>query len=125
MRILLISFIIIPLLISCSSEPSAKDIELISNNQISKITSILHSDNFSGVTLSKITGIQDIKIESVEKIQCLAENTNSKIYLCDVLIKYEVKVSQNSISDLVGFSGKKSELKKLKLFKSNNGWEIL
>ena len=69
--------------------------------------------------------LKDFKIEGVEKIQCIPENQNSKIFTCDLLIKYEVLTSQNSLSELVGFSGKKSEIKKIKIFKGSSGWEII
>lgn len=118
-------YFLIPVLIACSEEPSNRDFESLSNSQVTKIVSKLHAQNFSGLTLAKISGVQDIKIESVEKIQCISENNVSKIFVCDILIKYEIISSENSLSDLIGFSGKKSDLKKLKLLKINNGWEIL
>ena len=75
--------------------------------------------------ISKIAGIKDFKIDGIEKIQCTPESQNSKIYVCDVLVKYEILTSQNSLSELVGFTGKKSEVKKIRIFKGSSGWEII
>ena len=125
MKLLYFLFLITPFLTACSNEPTNRDLESLANSQLSKLISILHNESFAGLSISKISGVNDLKIESVEKVQCSLENNNSRIYLCDILVKYEIIVSQNSLSDLVGMSGKKSELRKIKLFKSNNGWEII
>jgi hypothetical protein len=118
-------FAIILLLLGCSTEPSSRDLENIANSQVSKLISIVHNESLGGLSISKIAGIKDFKINGVEKIQCIPENQNSKIYACDVLIKYEILTSQNSLSELVGFSGKKSEVKKIRIFKGSSGWEII
>ena len=113
------------LLAGCSNEPSNRDLENIANSQISKLISLIHNESLGGLSISKIAGVKDFKIDAVEKIQCILENQNSKIYACDVLIKYEILTSQNSLSELVGFSGKKSEVKKIRIFKGSSGWEII
>ena len=113
------------LLGACSNEPSNQDVENITNSQVSKLISILHNDSFGGLSISKIAGIKDFKIDSIEKVQCIPESQHSKIYACDVLIKYEVLTAQKSLSELVGFSGKKSELRKIRIFKGSAGWEII
>ena len=113
------------LLVGCTNEPSTRDLENIANSQVSKLISIVHNESLGGLSISKIAGIKDFKIDGVEKIQCIPENQNSKIYACDVLIKYEILTSQNSLSELVGFTGKKSEVKKIRIFKGSSGWEII
>ena len=119
------SFFASLLLVACSNEPSNRDLENIANSQISKLISLIHNESLGGLSISKIAGVKDFKIDGIEKIQCTPENQNSKIYACDVLVKYEILTSQNSLSELVGFSGKKSEVKKIRLFKGNGGWEII
>jgi len=109
----------------CSNEPSNRDLENIANSQITKFISIIHNESLGGLSISKIAGVKDFKIDGIEKIQCAPESQNSKIYACDVLVKYEILTSQNSLSELVGFSGKKSEVKKIRIFKGSSGWEII
>jgi hypothetical protein len=119
------SFLISLLVAGCSNEPSNRDLENIANSQITKFISIIHNESLGGLSISKIAGVKDFKIDGIEKIQCTPENQNSKIYACDVLVKYEILTSQNSLSELVGFSGKKSEVKKIRIFKGSSGWEII
>jgi hypothetical protein len=114
-----------PFFVACSSEPSNRDLENIANSQVSKLISIVHNESLGGLSISKIAGIKDFKIDGIEKIQCIPESQNSKIYFCDVLVKYEIFTAQNSLSELVGFSGKRNEVKKIKLFKVNGTWEII
>lgn len=118
-------FFALLLLVGCTNEPSSRDLKNIANSQVSKLISIVHNESLVGLSISKIVGIKDFKIDGVEKIQCISENQNSKIYVCDVLIKYEILTSQNSLSEFVGFSGKKSEIKKIRIFKGSGGWEII
>ena len=113
------------LLFGCTNEPSTRDLENIANSQVSKLISIVHNESLGGLSISKIAGIKDFKIDGIEKIQCTPESQNSKIYVCDVLVKYEILTSQNSLSELVGFTGKKSEVKKIRIFKGSSGWEII
>ena len=83
----------------------------------------LCKNNYLKEGIQKI--VYNIKIDGIEKIQCTPESQNSKIYVCDVLVKYEILTSQNSLSELVGFTGKKSEVKKIRIFKGSSGWEII
>ena len=125
MHKILFFFVTFLSLTGCSNEPTSRDLENIANTQASKLISIIYNESFGGLSISKMVVIKDFKIEGVEKIQCIPENQNSKIFTCDLLIKYEVLTSQNSLSELVGFSGKKSEIKKIKIFKGSSGWEII
>jgi hypothetical protein len=118
-------FFISLLLAGCSNEPSNRDLQNIANSQISNLISIINNDSLGGLSISKITGVKDLKIDGIEKIQCIPEIQNPKIYACDVLVKYEILTSQNSFSELVGFSGKKSEFKKIRVFRGSGGWEII
>ena len=120
-----ISIFFMSLLSSCSNEPSNQDLEKIANSQALKLISIVHNDSLGGLSISKIAGIKDLKIDSTEKVQCIPESQHSKIYACDVLIKYEILTTQNSLSELIGFSGKKSEVRKIRIFKGSSGWEII
>ena len=117
--------IFIYVLIGCSEEPSANDLDKLGQSEINKILFNLREDRISNINLSKITGVQDIKIESIEKVHCLKKQVDSKIFLCDLIIKYEIIVDKNSLSNLVGFGGKKVEIKQVKLFKGKSGWELI
>ena len=113
------------LLFGCGGEPSDRDLASLSSAQVTKILEVIHRERLGSLSIGKIVGIRDIIVDSVEKIQCSLESQSSRIYLCDVLVKFEVMASNNSISAIVGFSGKKSQVEKVRLFKSSSGWEII
>ena len=58
------------LLVGCTNEPSTRDLENIANSQVSKLISIVHNESLGGLSISKIAGIKDFKIDGIEKIQC-------------------------------------------------------
>jgi hypothetical protein len=124
MRFIFISLILTTLL-GCSEEPSANDLDKLGQSEINKILFNLREDRISNISISKITGVQDIKVESIEKVQCLRKQVDSKVFLCDLMIKYEIIVDKNSLSNLVGFGGKKVEIKQVKLLKGKSGWELI
>jgi hypothetical protein len=117
--------LILSILLGCSEEPSANDLDKLGQSEINKILFNLRKDRINNISLSKITGVQDIKIESIEKVQCLKKQADSKLFLCDLMIKYEIIVDDNSISNLIGFGGKKVEIKQVKLLKGKSGWELI
>jgi len=124
MRFIFISLILTTLL-GCSEEPSANDLDKLGQSEINKILFNLREDRISNISISKITGVQDIKVESIEKVQCLRNQVDSTVFLCDLMIKYEIIVDKNSLSNLVGFGGKKVEIKQVKLLKGKSGWELI
>jgi len=113
------------LLSACSNEPSDRDIDLVSIDYLKNKADNIKSKNFTGISISDISGLKDMRFESAEKIQCIPEASKSKIFICEILLKYEVLSEDNSISNFLGFFGKKSEVIKLRLFQSKEGWSLL
>ncbi len=113
------------LLISCSYDPTDKAIDFVSKEYLKNKLDNIKNKNFTGVSISDISGFKDIRFQSAEKIQCIPETSKSKIFTCDVLIKYEVISENNSISNLFGFVGNQSEMVKFRIFESKDGWRLL
>lgn len=121
----LCSLIFIIALVGCAVEPSASDLKDIVDQKNKKIKLITFQKKILGVSISDVLGVNDIQIVSVEKIKCEPEVGQSKVYYCDVVIKYTISVNDRSIIDFVGFSGDQVESHRLKLIKIDDKWEVL
>lgn len=109
----------------CSLEPSSNDLQSIVEQHNEKVKKLILRDKVFGVGISDVLGVEDMKIVSVEKLGCVREVSESRIYFCDVGVKYSISAGKNSVIDLVGFSGEKSELRRLKLAKILGTWEVV
>ena len=121
----LFCFILGILLLGCSTEPSDLDLRNIVDQKNVKLKAVVFEKKILGVGIADVLGVNDIEILNVEKIKCNGESNGSKVYDCDVAIKYSVFSNNNSIISLVGLSGVQVEVYRLKLVKIENNWEIL
>ena len=120
-------FLVFLLLIlsGCSSEPSNNDLKKILDQKNNKLKTIVLEKKILGVGVSNLLGVEDIKLLSVEKLKCIEDSEGSKLFNCDIAIKYSISASKTSIVDLIGMSGDNTEIRRLKLIKISNAWEVI
>ena len=111
------------LLWGCSSEPShlevRKSIEEAMNRDIANIT----ERKILGLDLGTALGINRLKINEVEKIDCV--NISKKIVTCEVLLDYEILTQPGGIADLLGGAQRVRKVNTYKFVKTTNGWNVV
>jgi hypothetical protein len=108
-------------IVACSSEPSEKDIKKAIQDSYSQETNSIFFSKI-GVALLSSAGFKDIKIESIEKINCVSNAKNS--YICEYVLEYTIKVDDGSLAEMLGAKGKKRTLARSKFLKTSKSWII-
>lgn len=115
------TLIAVPFIAACSGEPSEKDIRKAIQDSYSQETSSILSSKIGEVLLSS-TGVKDIKLENVEKINCISNAKNS--YICEYVMEYTIKVDDGSLAEMFGAKGKKRTIARSKFLKTSKSWII-
>ena len=116
---LVLGLLFITALSGCSREPHSTELFSAVEKQIKES----HISNMFGGALkplSEAMGIEQIVVDSVEKINCLKSMDND--YVCEVMVKYSLKVKEGSLAKLSGMSGQNKLFKKYRLIKLESGW---
>ena len=118
----IISFILtIPLITACSGEPSDKDIKKAIQDSYSQDSNSILSSKMGEAILSS-TGVKDIKLENIEKINCVSHAKNS--YICEYVMEYTIKADDGSLAHIFGVNGKKRTISRSKFLKTSKSWII-
>jgi hypothetical protein len=111
----------IPFIVACSGEPSEKDIKKAIQDSYSQETNSIFSSKIGEALLSS-TGVKDIKLENIEKINCVSHAKNS--YFCEYVMEYTIKADDGSLAEMFGAKGKKRSIMRSKFFKTSKSWII-
>jgi len=121
-RVLLpLSLCICLMLSACGGEPSPTEITKAVEDLFKNDSSFATGKKILGI-LAASAGVQDIKVDSIDKIGCEPNGKNA--YLCEVAIEYTISNSEGSLSDLLGIGGHKRSINKYRLIKTSKGWII-
>jgi hypothetical protein len=114
-----VALMVSPFIVACSGEPSEKDIKkAIQDSYIQETNSILSSK--IGEVLLSSTGVKDIKLENIEKINCVSHAKNS--YVCEYVMEYTIKADDGSLAEMFGAKGKKINIARSKFLKTSKSW---
>ncbi len=113
------SLMVIPLIVACGGEPSEKDIKKAIQDSYSQETNSILSNKIGEALLSS-AGVKDIKLENIEKINCVSHAQNS--YICEYVIEYTIKVADGSLAEIFGANGKKRTISRSKFLKTSKSW---
>jgi len=115
------SILIVPLIFGCSGEPSEKDIQKAIHDSYNQDSNLILSSKIGEAILSS-TGVKGIKLENIEKINCISHAKNS--YICEYVIEYKINVEDGSLAYMFGASGKKRTISRSKFLKTSKSWII-
>ena len=116
---IIIGILIVPLIPGCSGEPSEKDIKKAIQDSYSQETNSILSSKIGEALLSS-TGVKDIKLENIEKINCVSHAKNS--YICEYVMEYTIKADDGSLAEMIGAKGKKRTITRSKFLKTSKSW---
>ena len=111
------------LLIGCAKEPSDEDVVRVISNSIKEDAANLIDKNFLGVNLGNVLGIDQLKINAVEKIAC--EPIINKKITCQVLVDFEFVNKKDGLTELLGGLPKTKKIVEYQFVQTSQGWQVL
>ena len=111
------------LLIGCAKEPSDEDVVKVISNSIKEDAANLIDKNFLGVNLGIVLGIDQLKINAVEKIAC--EPIVNKKITCQVLVDFEFVNKKDGLTELLGGLPKTKKIVQYQFLQTSQGWQVL
>ena len=111
------------LLIGCAKEPSDEDVVKVISNSIKEDAANLIDKNFLGVNLGNVLGIDQLKINAVEKIAC--EPIVNKKITCQVLVDFEFVNKKDGLTELLGGLPKTKKIVEYQFVQTSQGWQVL
>ena len=111
------------LLIGCAKEPSDEDVVKVISNSIKEDAANLIDKNFLGVNLGDVLGIDQLKINTVEKIAC--EPFVNKKITCQVLVDFEFVNKKDGLTELLGGLPKTKKIVEYQFVQTSQGWQVL
>ena len=111
------------LLIGCAKEPSDEDVVKVISNSIKEDAANLIDKKFLGVNLGSVLGIDQLKINAVEKIAC--EPIVNKKITCQVLVDFEFVNKKDGLTQLLGGLPKTKKIVEYQFVQTSQGWQVL
>ena len=111
------------LLIGCAKEPSDEDVVKVISNSIKEDAANLIDKNFLGVNLGNVLGIDQLKINAVEKIAC--EPIVNKKITCQVLVDFEFVNKKDGLTELLGGLPRTKKIVEYQFVQTSQGWQVL
>ena len=111
------------LLIGCAKEPSDEDVVKVISNSIKEDAANLIDKNFLGVNLGSVLGIDQLRINTIEKIAC-EPIVNNKI-TCQVLVDFEFINKKDGLTELLGGVPKTKKIIEYQFVQTSQGWQVL
>ena len=111
------------LLIGCAKEPSDEDVVKVISNSIKEDAANLIDKNFLGVNLGNVLGIDQLKINAVEKIAC--EPIVNKKITCQVLVDFEFVNKKDGLTELLGGLPKTKKIVEYQFVQTSQGWQVV
>jgi hypothetical protein len=110
-------------LIGCSKEPSDDEVTKVIANVIKEDAANLIDKNFLGVNLGSVLGIDQLRINTIEKIAC-EPIVNNKI-TCQVLVDFEFINKKDGLTELLGGVPKTKKIIEYQFVQTSQGWQVL
>jgi hypothetical protein len=111
------------LLTGCTREPSDEEITKIITLSIKEDASSLVEKTFLGVNLGYVLGIDQLRINQIEKISC--DPMSTKKVTCQVLVDFEFVNRKDGLSEMLGGIPKTRKIVEYQFVKLNQGWQVL
>jgi len=111
------------LLTGCTREPSDAEVQKIIALSIKEDASSLVEKNFLGVNLGDVLGIDQLRINQIEKISC--DPISNKKVICQVLVDFEFVNRKDGLSAMLGGIPKTRKIVEYQFVKLNQGWQVL
>ena len=111
------------LLIGCSKEPSNEEVYKVISANIKEDASTLIDKKFLGVNLGNVLGIDQLKINEIEKIAC--DSTGNKKATCQVLVDFEFVNKKDGLTELLGGIPRTKKIIEYQFIKTSQGWQVL
>ena len=111
------------LLIGCAKEPSDEDVVKVISNSIKEDAANLIDKKFLGVNLGSVLGIDQLKINAVEKIAC--EPIVNKKITCQVLVDFDFVNKKDGLTELLGGLPKTRKIVEYQFVQTSQGWQVL
>lgn len=111
------------LLVGCAKEPSDEDVVKIISNSIKEDAANLIDKKFLGVNLGSVLGIDQLKINAIEKIAC--EPIVNKKITCQVLVDFEFVNKKDGLTELLGGLPKTKKIVEYQFVQTSQGWQVL
>ena len=111
------------LLMGCAKEPSNEDVVKIISNTIKEDTANVIDKKFLGVNMGSVLGIDQLKINAIEKIAC--EPIVNKKITCQVLVDFEFVNKKDGLIELLGGVPKTKKVVEYQFVQTSKGWQVL
>lgn len=111
------------LLLGCAKEPSNEDVVKIISSSIKEDAANLIDKKFLGVNLGSVLGIDQLKINTIEKIAC--EPIVNKKTTCQVLVDFEFVNKKDGLTELLGGVPKTKKIVEYQFVQTSQGWQVL
>ena len=118
-----ILFCSITLLVGCSKEPSNEDVVKIISSYIKEDAANLIDKKFLGVNMGSVLGIDQLKINVIEKIAC--EPIVNKKITCQVLVDFEFLNKKDGLTELLGGLPKTKKIVEYQFVQTSQGWQVV
>jgi hypothetical protein len=111
------------LLTGCTREPSDSEVQKIIALSIKEDASSLVEKTFLGVNLGDVLGIDQLRINQIEKVSC--DPMSAKKVTCQVLVDFEFVNKKDGLSAMLGGIPKTRKIVEYQFVKLNQGWQVL
>jgi len=113
---------IIFLIVGCSNEPSDIDVKEAIEQSIRMDETKATKRKILGLDINSALGIGELKINTIEKIECKSEG--KKIYYCNVLVDYVFLSPIGGLTDLIGGVPRYRKIGSYRLVNTSTGWIV-
>ena len=111
------------LLMGCAKEPSNEDVVKIISISIKEDAANLINKKFLGVNMGSVLGIDQLKINVIEKIAC--EPIVNKKITCQVLVDFEFLNKKDGLTELLGGLPKTKKIVEYQFVQTSQGWQVV
>ena len=111
------------LLMGCSNEPRDEEIVRLITNDLKADAASLIDKKVFGVNFGSVLGIDQLKINAVEKIAC--EPIVSKKITCQVLVDFEFVNKKDGLTELLGGLPRTKKIVEYQFVKTGQDWQVL
>jgi hypothetical protein len=107
----------------CAKEPSNEDVVKIISISIKEDAANLIDKKFLGVNMGSVLGIDQLKINVIEKIAC--EPIVNKKITCQVLVDFEFLNKKDGFTELLGGLPKTKKIFEYQFVQTSQGWQVV
>jgi hypothetical protein len=120
---LLLMITFLTALSGCAREPSEEEIERIISLSIKEDMSSLIDKTYFGVNLGNVLGIDQLRINEIEKVSC--DSIVNKKVTCQVLVDYEFINKKDGLSEFIGGVPRTRKIIEYQFVLLRQGWQVV